>query len=71
MTSNSRMMYAFSRDADIPSSQFFHKVDKRWHCPIRTGPSIHYFLPKLRNWEALTTFLLFAFRYHQCGSRVR
>jgi len=35
VTSNSRMMYAFSREVNIPSYQFFHKVDKRWHCPIR------------------------------------
>ncbi|KAI9452251.1 APC amino acid permease [Russula earlei] len=36
ITSNSRMMYAFSRDATIPTSEFFHKVDRRWHSPIRT-----------------------------------
>ncbi|KAA1473239.1 APC amino acid permease [Dentipellis sp. KUC8613] len=34
ITSNSRMMYAFSRDGAIPG--FFHKVDKRWKSPIRT-----------------------------------
>jgi amino acid transporter len=34
MTSNSRMMFAFSRDGGIPS--FFHKVDDRFRSPIRT-----------------------------------
>jgi len=34
--SNSRMMYAFSRDGAIPGSRFFHKVDRRWRSPIRT-----------------------------------
>ncbi|KAH8671644.1 amino acid/polyamine transporter I [Xylariales sp. PMI_506] len=34
MTSNSRMMFAFSRDGGIPS--FFHKVDERFRSPIRT-----------------------------------
>jgi amino acid transporter len=37
VTSNSRMMYAFSRDGAIPGSSFFHKVDRRWRSPIRTG----------------------------------
>jgi amino acid transporter len=37
VTSNSRMMYAFSRDGAIPGSRFFHKVDRRWRSPIRTG----------------------------------
>lgn len=36
VTSNSRMMYAFSRDGAIPGSSFFHKVDRRWRSPIRT-----------------------------------
>ncbi|KAH9995321.1 APC amino acid permease [Russula vinacea] len=36
VTSNSRMMYAFSRDGAIPGSKFLHKVDHRWHSPIRT-----------------------------------
>lgn len=40
VTSNSRMMYAFSRDGAIPGSRFFHKVDRRWRSPIRTGPSV-------------------------------
>jgi hypothetical protein len=40
VTSNSRMMYAFSRDGAIPGSTFFHKVDRRWRSPIRTGPSL-------------------------------
>jgi len=35
MTSNSRMMFAFSRDGALPS--FFHHVDKRFQSPIRTG----------------------------------
>lgn len=34
MTSNSRMMFAFSRDHGIP--RFFHKVDERFQSPIRT-----------------------------------
>jgi len=34
MTSNSRMMFAFSRDGALP--HFFHKVDARWQSPIRT-----------------------------------
>ncbi|KAF3760458.1 amino acid transporter [Cryphonectria parasitica EP155] len=33
MTSNSRMMFAFSRDGGIP--EFFHKVDQRFRSPIR------------------------------------
>lgn len=33
MTSNSRMMFAFSRDGGIP--RFFHKVDGRFRSPIR------------------------------------
>jgi amino acid transporter len=36
VTSNSRMMYAFSRDGAIPGSKFLHKVDRRWRSPIRT-----------------------------------
>lgn len=32
MTSNSRMMFAFSRDGGIP--RFFNKVDDRFHSPI-------------------------------------
>jgi len=34
MTSNSRMMFAFSRDGALP--KFFDHVDKRFHSPIRT-----------------------------------
>lgn len=34
MTSNSRMMFAFSRDGGLPT--FFSKVDKRYKSPIRT-----------------------------------
>jgi len=34
MTSNSRMMFAFSRDGGLP--RFFNQVDKRYKSPIRT-----------------------------------
>ncbi|KAH8803093.1 amino acid/polyamine transporter I [Xylogone sp. PMI_703] len=34
MTSNSRMMFAFSRDGGIP--RFFHSVDDRFRSPVRT-----------------------------------
>ena len=34
VTSNSRMMFAFSRDGALP--HFFHHVDKRWQSPVRT-----------------------------------
>ncbi|MCJ1472440.1 hypothetical protein MMC13_001088 [Lambiella insularis] len=34
MTSNSRMMFAFSRDGALP--RFFHKVDDRFQSPVRT-----------------------------------
>jgi amino acid transporter len=34
LTSNSRMMYGFSRDRGLP--HFFHKVDARFQSPIRT-----------------------------------
>ncbi|ORY57983.1 amino acid/polyamine transporter I [Leucosporidium creatinivorum] len=34
ITSNSRMMYAFSRDGALP--RFFDHVDKKWSSPIRT-----------------------------------
>ncbi|KAI1110290.1 amino acid/polyamine transporter I [Nemania sp. NC0429] len=34
LTSNSRMMFAFARDAGIPS--FFHHVDARFRSPVRT-----------------------------------
>ncbi|KAI0288599.1 APC amino acid permease [Russula brevipes] len=36
VTSNSRMMYAFSRDGAIPGSKFLRKVDRRRRSPIRT-----------------------------------
>ncbi|KAF8334150.1 APC amino acid permease [Cantharellus anzutake] len=36
VTSNSRMMYAFSRDGALPGSTFWHNVDRRTHSPIRT-----------------------------------
>ena len=41
VTSNSRMMYAFSRDGAIPGSKFLNKVDRRWRSPIRAGSSFH------------------------------
>jgi amino acid transporter len=34
LTSNSRMMFAFSRDGALP--KFFDHVDERFHSPIRT-----------------------------------
>ena len=34
MTSNSRMMFSFSRDGALP--KFFNKVDKKFRAPIRT-----------------------------------
>jgi len=34
LTSNSRMMFAFSRDKGLPA--FFHKVDDRFKAPVRT-----------------------------------
>jgi len=34
MTSNSRMMFSFARDGALP--HFFHKVDDKFHSPIRT-----------------------------------
>lgn len=37
VTSNSRMMYAFSRDGALPGHKFFHKVDQKRKSPIRTG----------------------------------
>jgi amino acid transporter len=37
ITSNSRMMYAFSRDGALPGSTFFHKVDVKRKTPVRTG----------------------------------
>ncbi|KAI1793751.1 APC amino acid permease [Ganoderma leucocontextum] len=36
ITSNSRMMYAFSRDGAIPGHRFFQKVDEKTRSPIRT-----------------------------------
>ncbi|KDQ12281.1 hypothetical protein BOTBODRAFT_34561 [Botryobasidium botryosum FD-172 SS1] len=36
ITSNSRMMYAFSRDGGIPGSSFWHKVDRKRKSPVRT-----------------------------------
>jgi len=36
ITSNSRMMYAFSRDGALPGSKFFHKVNVKRRTPIRT-----------------------------------
>ena len=37
ITSNSRMMYAFSRDGGIPGHKFLAKVSPQWKSPIRTG----------------------------------
>ena len=47
MTSNSRMMFAFSRDGALP--KFFHQVDHRFRSPIRTGKtsSFRFTLPIL------------------------
>ncbi|KAF9519895.1 hypothetical protein BS47DRAFT_1374938 [Hydnum rufescens UP504] len=36
VTSNSRMMYAFSRDGAIPGSKFWHHVSSRTQSPVRT-----------------------------------
>ncbi|KAH8111566.1 APC amino acid permease [Phellopilus nigrolimitatus] len=36
VTSNSRMMYAFSRDGALPGHKFFHKVSARRKSPVRT-----------------------------------
>ncbi|THH10914.1 hypothetical protein EW145_g982 [Phellinidium pouzarii] len=36
ITSNSRMMYAFSRDGALPGHLFFHKVSVRRRSPVRT-----------------------------------
>ena len=50
MTSNSRMMFAFSRDGALP--HFFHKVDAKFQSPIRTGihyPQILYTISSLSN----------------------
>ncbi|KAI8050550.1 APC amino acid permease [Syncephalis plumigaleata] len=33
MTSNSRTIYAFSRDKAVPGYQWWHKIDERWHSP--------------------------------------
>jgi amino acid transporter len=36
ITSNSRMIYAFSRDGAIPGSRFWHKVNKRTRTPTNS-----------------------------------
>ena len=36
VTSNSRMMYAFSRDGALPGHKFFHHVSSRTRSPVRT-----------------------------------
>ena len=36
VTSNSRMMYAFSRDGALPGYKFFHHVSPRTKSPVRT-----------------------------------
>ncbi|RKP23475.1 amino acid transporter [Syncephalis pseudoplumigaleata] len=33
MTSNSRTIYAFSRDKAVPGHRLWHRIDKRWHSP--------------------------------------
>src|SRR5260370_39371414 len=33
VTANSRMIYAFSRDGDMPGSQFWHRINKRTRTP--------------------------------------
>ena len=52
VTSNSRMMYAFSRDGAIPGSKFLHKVDHLWRSPIRAGSSFHILTPESEIAEA-------------------
>jgi amino acid transporter len=37
VTSNSRMVYAFSRDGAVPGSGFWHHVSKRGRVPVRTA----------------------------------
>jgi len=37
VTSNSRMMYAFSRDGAMPFSGFWHHISKRSRVPVRTA----------------------------------
>jgi hypothetical protein len=37
VTSKSHMMRAFRCDGATRGSKFLHKVDRRWHSPIRTG----------------------------------
>jgi amino acid transporter len=37
VTSNSRMLYAFSRDGAVPGSNFWHHVSKRTRVPVRTA----------------------------------
>ena len=34
VTSNARMLWAFSRDGAVPFSSFFHKVDQRTKVPL-------------------------------------
>jgi amino acid transporter len=36
VTSNSRMIYAFSRDGAIPGSKFWHKINKRTRTPTNS-----------------------------------
>jgi amino acid transporter len=36
VTSNSRMIYAFSRDGAIPGSRFWHKINKRTRTPTNS-----------------------------------
>jgi hypothetical protein len=69
VTSNSRMMYAFSRDGAIPGSKFLHKVDHRWRSPIRAGLSFHDSTPELGIAEALTRRIIVCL--HNSLARVR
>ncbi|KAI9596885.1 amino acid permease-domain-containing protein [Syncephalis fuscata] len=34
LTSNSRTMYAFSRDKALPGSRFWHQIHPQWHSPV-------------------------------------
>lgn len=74
VTSNSRMMYAFARDGGIPKHEFFHKVDKRWQSPIRTGTHQFRYCSRKRTIEYvlvwLACFLSFCLGLPSLGSSV-
>jgi len=55
VASNSRLMYAFSRDGAIPGSKYLRKVNRRWRSPNRCGSSP---IEKKTIFQALTTCLL-------------